>query len=80
MGIRFKLKIPATHTSAEGDSSELILNDAFNNGVVALPGTSFFADGRVSAYVRASFSLLNDEDTDEALKRLAQVVRKARGE
>ena len=59
---------------------ELIRTKAFNNGVLALPGTSFFANGGRSAYVRASFSVLNDEDTDEALRRLAEVVREARGE
>lgn len=47
---------------------------------MALPGTSCFANGRRSAYIRASFVVLNDEDTDEALRRLAEVVRETRGE
>jgi tryptophan aminotransferase len=53
---------------------------ALENGVLALPGTVFFANGRRSAYVRASFSMLDDEKTDEALRRLGEVVREARGE
>lgn len=81
--LRFKLLIPPPSddlNSTEGDSTELIRSKAFDNGVLALPGTSFFANGRRSAYVRASFSVLNDEDTDEALRRLAEVVREVRGE
>lgn len=81
--LRFQLLIPPPSddlNSTEGDSAELIRSKAFDNGVLALPGTSFFANGRRSAYVRASFSVLNDEDTDEALRRLAEVVREARGE
>jgi tryptophan aminotransferase len=80
---RFKLLIPPPdddRNAIEGDSAELIRTKAFNNGVLALPGTSFIANGGRSAYVRASFSVLNDEDTDEALRRLAEVVREARGE
>jgi len=83
MFLWFKLLIPPPSddlNATEGDSAELIRSKAFDNGVLALPGTSFFANGRRSAYVRASFSVLNDEDTDEALRRLAEVVREARGE
>lgn len=65
--------------AAEGDSADLIRTKAFENGVLALPGTSFFANGRRSAYVRAAFSMLDDEKTDEALRRLGEVVRQARG-
>lgn len=65
-------------TSTEGDSYDLIATKAFKRGVLALPGASFFANGRRSAYVRAAFSVLNDEDTDQAMKRLSEVVREAR--
>jgi tryptophan aminotransferase len=44
-----------------------------------VPGTAFFASGRTSAYVRASFSVLGDEETDEAVRRLGVVIREARG-
>lgn len=80
--LRIKLLIPPSddQESAEGDSAELINIRALENGVLALPGTSCFANGRRSAYIRASFSALNDEATDEALRRLAKVVREVHGE
>lgn len=83
MFLWFKLLIPPPAddpTATEGDSAELIRTKAFEAGVLALPGTSFFVNGGRSAYVRASFSMLNDEDTDEALRRLSVVVKEARGE
>jgi tryptophan aminotransferase len=43
--------------------------------VLAVPGTAFYPSGRKSAYVRAAFSLLEDGLVDEALGRLASVVR-----
>jgi len=69
--VRFELILPPG-----GDSKELIQNKAFEAGVLALPGTVFFAGGRRTAFVRASFSLLNEDDVDEALRRLAGVIRK----
>ena len=48
--------------------------------MLALPGTSFMAHGAKTAYVRASFSLTDPEDVEEALRRLREVVLKARGE
>lgn len=74
--------IPAAPDSedGEGDSSELIRNKALEKGVLALPGTAFFASGKRTAYVRASFSMLDDANTDEALRRLGEVVREARNE
>ncbi|KAG8213342.1 hypothetical protein J3R82DRAFT_11825 [Butyriboletus roseoflavus] len=52
----------------ESDSKELIL---FQNGVLALPGTSSLPNGQKSAYVRLMFSLLPpDEMAQEAPKRL----------
>lgn len=61
------------------DSEEIIRNKAFKNGVLALPGTSFMPDGKRTAYVRASFSLLEPDTVDEALKRLREVLVEARG-
>ena len=58
-----------------GDSKELIQTKAFDGGVLALPGTVFYAGGRRSAFVRASFSLLDEKDVNEALRRLAKVIR-----
>lgn len=70
-----KLLLPPTPTAPEGDSEELIRRKAFEAGVLALPGQSFFVLGRATPYVRASFSLATEEDVDEALRRLASVVK-----
>jgi tryptophan aminotransferase len=39
-----------------------------------LPGTVFLPSGKKTAYVRAAFSLLSEEDVEEALRRLRQVL------
>lgn len=77
---RIKLLLPPsinceTFEDDEGDSSVLIRTKAMQRGVLVLPGECSFFDERRTAYVRVSFSLLNDEDTDEALRRLASVLR-----
>lgn len=48
--------------------------------MIALPGTAFMPSGRKSAYVRAAFSLLPEDQVEEALRRLRQVLLEARGE
>ena len=68
---RFKLLLPP----GKEDSKALVAEKAFAGGVLALPGASFFAGGRVNSYVRASFSLLTPEETDEAIRRLASAVQ-----
>ncbi|KAF9648720.1 PLP-dependent transferase [Thelephora ganbajun] len=77
MFIWFKLLI-GDKPGEEGDSFDLVRNKAFENGVLALPGTVFLPDGRRTAYVRASFSLLSEEDVNEALRRLRVTILKAR--
>jgi len=87
MFLWFKIHIPSdslgrvyavSNDIDEGDSKSLIEAKAFAAGVLALPGTAFFANGRRTPYVRASFSVLNDEDTDEAVRRLSVVIKEAR--
>jgi len=73
----FKLLI-ADKPGEEGDSLDLVRNKAFENGVLALPGTVFLPDGRKTAYVRASFSLLSEEDVNEGLRRLRITILEAR--
>ncbi|KAJ7212864.1 PLP-dependent transferase [Mycena haematopus] len=70
---RFKLLIPG-----EENSESVIRKQAFERGVLALPGTVFLPNGRATAYVRAAFSLLSAEDVDEALKRLRDTILDAR--
>ena len=74
---RFKLLLPPSEGAPEGDSEALIREKAIEAGVLALPGTSFFISGKPTPYVRASFSLLPEKDVDEALRRLAKIVRLA---
>ena len=72
---RFKLLLG----NEEGDSESIVRTKALEKGVLALPGTVFLPSGRKTAYVRASFSLLDGGDVDEALKRLREVIIDARG-
>ncbi|KAG7089174.1 hypothetical protein E1B28_010878 [Marasmius oreades] len=69
----FRLIVP------DEDSNAIIRTKAFENGVLALPGTVFLPNGGKSAYVRASFSLLTPEGVEEALTRLAKTIKEARG-
>jgi tryptophan aminotransferase len=68
-----------TADGTEGDSKTLIETKAVERGVLAIPGTVFLPNGRKTAYVRASFSLLSEEQVDEALRRLRELVLEARG-
>ncbi|KAJ6561723.1 PLP-dependent transferase [Mycena capillaripes] len=68
----FKLLIPGE------DSARLVRTQAFEHGVLALPGTVFLPNGRTTAYVRAAFSLLAEEEVDEALKRLQDTILDSR--
>jgi tryptophan aminotransferase len=71
---RFKLNLPPSE-----DSLHIVQTRALEKGVLAVPGTTFYPNGRKSAYVRAAFSLLDVEEVDEALKRLASAVKDAIG-
>ncbi|THH29613.1 hypothetical protein EUX98_g4584 [Antrodiella citrinella] len=62
----------------EGDSAAAIRTHAFERGVLALPGTVFLPSGRKTAYARASFSLLEPPQVDEALRRLKDAILDAR--
>ena len=77
---RIKLLLPPSEGAPEGNSEVLIRQKAVEAGVLALPGTAFFISGKPTPYVRASFSLLPEKDVDEALRRLAEVVRLAQQE
>ncbi|KAJ7111908.1 PLP-dependent transferase [Mycena epipterygia] len=70
----FKLLLPG-----EGDSAQVVRTQAFERGVLALPGTVFLPNGRTTAYVRAAFSLLAEQEVNEALKRLRDTILSVRG-
>ena len=78
---RFKLILtsPNDPNSEEGDSESVIRTRAFERGVLALPGTVFLPNGRKTAYVRASFSLLAEDQVEEAVKRLRDTLLEVRG-
>ncbi|KAI0292828.1 PLP-dependent transferase [Multifurca ochricompacta] len=67
-----------SESEQDGDSANIIRTKAFKNGVLALPGTVFLPNGAPTAYVRAAFSLLEEEQVDEALRRLSVVLLEER--
>ncbi|KAJ7592687.1 PLP-dependent transferase [Mycena floridula] len=67
----FKLVVPG---HIDDDSAAIIRTKAFENGVLALPGTVFLPNGRKTGYVRASFSIASEEDVDEAMKRMKEAI------
>lgn len=77
---RFKLLLnaPGNESAEEQDSESLIRTKALEKGVLALPGTVFLPNGEKTAYVRAAFSLLDEADVEEAIKRLREAVLEAR--
>ncbi|KAM5532604.1 hypothetical protein V8D89_013730 [Ganoderma adspersum] len=77
-GMFFWFKLQLGKSETEGDSEAIIRTKALENGVLALPGTIFLPSGRKTTYVRASFSLLPEDQVDEALRRLREVILEAR--
>ena len=61
------------------DSHKLIAEHAVSAKVLLVPGTSFMPDASPSCHVRAAFSTASHEEIDEALKRLAALLRQYRG-
>ena len=74
---RFKLLLNP-NSIEDGDSEAVIKTKAFEKGVLALPGTVFSPNGLKTAYVRASFSLTDEEDVDKAIQRLRDAILDAR--
>ncbi|KAG8707522.1 hypothetical protein FRC09_001776 [Ceratobasidium sp. 395] len=60
---------------SKSDSFHLVRTRALAKGVLAVPGAAFYPSGRKTSYVRAAFSVIGENEVDEALKRLAGVVR-----
>lgn len=78
MFLWFKLKLPPTEKGAEeGDSFSLIGEKALKNLVLAVPGVAFMPDSKTTCYVRTSFSLIPEEDVEEAFQRLRKTVIEA---
>ena len=68
----------SNNSTEDGDSEAVIRTKAFEKGVLALPGTVFLPNGTTTAYVRASFSLTEEKDVDEAIQRLRDAILDAR--
>ena len=76
----FKLLVPPSDAApGEGDSEAVVRTRAFERGVLALPGTVFLPNGGKTPYVRAAFSLLEEEQVEEAVRRLRDALVEARG-
>lgn len=74
MFLWLKLILPATPDAPQGDSYQLISKEAKEAGVLAVPGVGFMPDASKSCYVRTSFSLIAEEDFEEAFRRLRGVI------
>ena len=57
------------------DTYSLIQEKAVKEKVLLVPGNAFSAAGEKSSYVRASFSMATPEQMDEALRRLANLIK-----
>ena len=73
---RFKLCLK----DGNEDSAAIIRTKAFEKGVLALPGTVFLPNGRKTAYVRTSFSVVGEDEVEEAVKRLREAILESREE
>lgn len=60
------------------DTHALITEHAVSAKVLLVPGVSFMPCGSASPYVRAAFSTATAEEMDEALHRLAVLLRQMR--
>lgn len=59
----------------EGDSVLFLTEKAVHGGILLLPGECAYADERRSCNVRVSFSMLEEADMDEGLRRLGSLLR-----
>ena len=58
------------------DTLDLIKTKALNEKVLFVPGRSFSPNNEPSPYVRASYSTATFEQMEEAMKRLANLLKK----
>ncbi|KIJ40419.1 hypothetical protein M422DRAFT_780719 [Sphaerobolus stellatus SS14] len=57
------------------DSESFIRNVTIKRGVLLLPGNTAYIDDRKTTCVRVSFSLLTEDEMEEAVKRLADAIK-----
>lgn len=58
------------------DSFHLVSQKCVDAGVTLVPGQEFYADNRVTGFVRASFSFASHEDMELGIQRLAGLLSK----
>lgn len=63
------LRLPAGR-----DSFELLSKQKLGNGILAIPGVAFMPGNEKVCHIRASYSLIAEEDMDEACARIARLV------
>ena len=56
------------------DSFEVVSKSAVSAGIIAVPGMAFMPSKSKTCELRASFSLITEEDADEACRRIAVLV------
>ena len=56
------------------DSFHLVSQKCIEAGVTLVPGQEFYADNRVTGFVRASFSFASVEDMEVGIERLARLL------
>ncbi|KAJ6552534.1 pyridoxal phosphate-dependent transferase [Mycena sp. CBHHK59/15] len=79
-GMFLYIKLLVHPDGRPADSARLISTKAVAKGVLGVPGTAFMPLGGPTPYVRVSFSLIEEDNADEACRRLGEVVREARRE
>ncbi|MGC4191762.1 MAG: PLP-dependent aminotransferase family protein [Thermomicrobiales bacterium] len=64
-------------TVPEGlDSRELVRDAIRNEGIVFVPGTSFFPDGAGERHIRLNYTCSDDAVIDDGIARLGQLIRR----
>jgi DNA-binding transcriptional MocR family regulator len=62
------------------DSYTFIKERAFKGGVLCVPGGAFMPLGMTSSFIRASFSLADEQTANEAFRRLRVCIDDLRAE
>ncbi|KAJ7029430.1 pyridoxal phosphate-dependent transferase [Mycena alexandri] len=79
-GMFLYIKLLVHASNPDADSWELISTKAVAKGVLAVPGTAFMPLRGPTPFVRISFSIIEEDEADEACQRLREVILEARAE
>jgi tryptophan aminotransferase len=75
--LRLNLPPVSAPHGQHGDSFSLVSEKAKAKGVLAVPGVAFMPNEECSSYVRTSYSIIPEEDVEEAFKRIRDCVEEA---